>query len=157
MTKTELFHKLNTIFLLGWYVVSIPLIYCDKTITGMLLVAFELVSILMIYLTFRVKRYAYKNPSRFDFMINLVLFIWFLFVTHRDMSTDYDAITKILYVSIDVCSILFLIDTFFGFLIEMSFFKGTEKKVTNNYRCVLSFLCAISFLIYFKYSRMGLQ
>ncbi len=157
MTKTEIFHKINTTFLLLWYVISIPIIYCDKTITGGLLIAFELVSILMICMTVRILRFSYNNPSRMDILINSILFFWFVFVTHRDMETNYDLITKILYVSIDFCSTLFLFDNFLGFLLETSFFKHCAKKINSRYRCLLSLICALSFLIYCKYTRICIQ
>lgn len=150
----EIFHKANVLFLLIWYVISIPIIYCDNTITGWMLVYFELVSILMINITWRVRNLSYKNPSLFDFFTNISLLVWFLFVTHRDINTDYSLLTKLLYVSVDFSSILFLVDTFLGFLIETKFFKKTGIKVNDNYRYVVSFLCALSFLTYLKFSKV---
>lgn len=154
MKPIEIFHKANVLFLLIWYVISIPIIYCDNTITGWLLVYFETVSILMIFLTSRVITHSYKKPSRFDFVINILLLAWFLFVTRRDINTDYSLLTKLLYVSVDFSSLLFLVDTFFGFLIETSFFKKSGIKINENYRCVISVFCALSFLTYIKFSRV---
>src|ERR1700676_3146678 len=112
MKLINFFYTINVVFLYLWYVISIPVIYYDNTINLSLMIVFDSISLLMIFMTSRVLAYGYKNPSKIDFMVNIFMFFWFCFVIYRDLITPYCTLIKIFYVSIDISSIFFIIDTF---------------------------------------------
>lgn len=143
-------YSVNVLFLYWWYVISIPIIYRDPTISFGLMIAFEIISILMIFMTSRVILFSYKKPNSYDFIINTVMFSWFSFVTYRDMITDYPVLIKILYVSIDFASILFIVDTFINMVMEkvkIPSLRENAEKFKNLFRLFVSGICLFAYSI----------
>jgi hypothetical protein len=150
MKLINFFYSINVLFLYLWYVISIPIIYSDKTISPVLMTAFEAVSVLMIVMTFRVMVFSYKNPSWNDFVVNIMMFFWFSFITYRDMITDYDMLTKLLYVSIDFSSIIFILDTFINMILEkikIPSLRENGDKLKNIFRLCIAGGCLFAYSI----------
>jgi hypothetical protein len=148
------YRKILTIspsFLLVWYCISIWNTYFDNTLGQNLKICAQIINFMMCSLLARVIFNKFKNPRILDFSCCFILLSWFLYYTPQDSSNGgYNMIMHLFYISIDLYTILFLIDSFLGFLTETSFFKKSGKKIDNIYKCAIAFLCAFSFLIYAK-------
>lgn len=136
-------YEMNTVFLYLWYSSSIPFILSDKTISQNLMIGFLSISVLMIYMSAKVIGYGYKKLSRFDYLINVSMLAWFLFVTKRDLMTNYDYLTKIFYVGIDFASILFISYIFLSFFLEK--INGLSFNEKNIFRLALVAICVFSY------------
>src|ERR1700692_3210070 len=137
--------------LLVWYFFCLIVAYYDKTLGINLKVCAEIINLMSISLILRVIFLALKNPKVMDFSTCFILLCWFFYYTPKDaFNSGYPIFLHIFYVSVDLFTILFLIDTFFGFLLETKFFKTSGEKIDRIYKCVLAFLCAFALFIYIK-------
>ena len=128
--------------------ISIPVIYYDNTINLSLMIVFDSISLLMIFMTSRVLAYGYKNPSKIDFMVNIFMFFWFCFVIYRDLITPYCTLIKIFYVSIDISSIFFIIDTFLNMILEkvkIPSLSQEKERIKNIFRLFAMGICLFSY------------
>jgi len=143
--------KGSTLFLLAWYFCSLYIVTQDTTMSLGMMVSFEIINVIMIIMLLRVLLFNYKTPSFTDFSVSFFSIYWFCYSTYRDYTQDgYYYFLKVFYVGIDLLSMLFLIDTFINFLINMRLFnigKESIKKINNIMKIGFSTTFPIAYFI----------
>lgn len=124
--------KYSLYFLLCWYVIA-PFIWInDATLSLGLKIAYAMINYLIIGMLIRVIKYECKKPSLMDFFVSFILIIWFFYSTERDYNEQgYDLLLKMFYLSIDLLSMVFLIDTFINLILNSSLFFLDSMKIKN--------------------------
>ena len=142
--------KLTLYFLLLWYFIS-PFIWIgDDTLSSGFKICYAIINYSIIVLLFRVLYFEYKNQSINDYSVSIMMIIWFLYSTYRDYTEQgYYLLLKMFYISIDLLSLVFCIDTFINFILNSKLFILNEyqiKNINNFFKMLLAGSC---FYIYF--------
>jgi len=142
------FYKCIVYSLFSWYLYSIYLLTQDTTLSFGMLIAGEMSNIITLIILSRVIFFNYDNPNYTDFCLSFFTIVWFLYSTYRDMTVSYSTEAKILYVGIDILSILFLIDAFINFLFNITLFKVLEKNISMLKTYIRVTLFSIASILY---------
>jgi hypothetical protein len=141
-------------YLFIWYGFSIINTYYDNTIGINLKICAEIINFMMFSITLRVIISGFKSPRMLDFSVCFILLLWFIYYTSKDAANiGYEALQQFFYISVDLCTIAFLFNSFVEFIKETSFFKKHNKKIDTIYKFGIAFLFSISILIYSKLLR----
>lgn len=154
MINVDKFIKYSMYFLLFWYVIS-PFIWInDETLSFDLKIVYSLINYSILMMLIRVLVYEYKKPNFSDFSMTFMMIIWFFYSTYRDaVEPGYYFLLKLFYISIDLLSTVFLIDTFVNFLLNSNIFilNSVSMKDINMKMKIL--LATIFSIVYFQIYR----
>lgn len=132
MKLTDKISKVNLMLLLAWYFLSLYIVTQDNTMTFGMMLSFEIINTLMIIFLSRVLLFSYRNPSFTDFAVSFCMVFWFIFSTIRDYhEVGYSPFLKMFYLTIDLLSLSFLIDTFFNFISSSGILIISQRSILN--------------------------
>lgn len=130
------------ICLLAWYLFCPFLWLLDNTLSFNMKINYAIINYIVDIVIFRIIYYGYKSPSFMDYFICPLMIVWFTYSTIRDYTEPgYTLFFKFLYVSVDIASFLFFLDTLLSFVINSKLlndiFEDRIKKISNYMRGIV--------------------
>lgn len=154
MKNVDSIIKISMYFLLCWYFIAPFIWLSDDTLSFGLKISYAMVNYSIIILLIRVISFEYKNPNFTEMAITLMLISWFFYSTYRDVTEPgYYFLLKMFYVSIDLLSTIFLIDTFVNLLLNSNIFLVNSLIIKNINTTMKIFLATIFSILYFQIYR----
>lgn len=154
MNKIDKLIKTGLYLLLGWYFISLYIVFIDTTLDLGIKIAGEIINYLMIIMLIRVIKWEYRMPAFTDLSVISMMIIWFFFSTIRDYNDPgYGFLLKMFYLAIDLLSTAFCIDTFINFLLNSNIIIVGKEEIERINNILNIGICVVFSFLYFNFYR----